>query len=105
MQVPEELAAKSTRWLPVILELNLVAFQTSAAAVANEHIRFLLEGPSPAEVLKHHPSKTTQTRLERLLALNHADMLSERERRELDELEQIEHVIRMAKLRIRQQES
>ena len=105
LQVSEEVANKSTRWLPTILELNMVTFQTPAATIANEIIRYLLEGPLPAELLKHTPSAAAQAHLARLLALNRADRLNATEQRELDELEQIEHIMRMAKLGIIQQEN
>ncbi len=98
IQVPDRLANRVTRWLPLILELNMIPFQTQAATVANETIRFLLDNPTPGMFLAYSPSLAAQTRLKRLLALNQADMLGEEENRELDELEQIEHLVRMAKL-------
>ncbi len=103
LQMPDRFATTSTRWLPIILELNLIPFQTPAATVANEIVRYLLDGPQAADVLAHQPSQMAQTRLQRLLALNQADMLNADEQRELDELEQIEYVMRMTKLRLMQQ--
>lgn len=100
VQMPEKLAVKATRWLKTILELNMIEFQTSAAMVANETIRFLLDAPTAADLLAHKPSATAQARLRRLLTLNQAELLGEVEQRELDELEQIEHIMRITKLQI-----
>lgn len=104
VQIPDRLANRVTRWLPVILELNMIPFQTQAATVANETIRFLLDDPTPSMVLTHIPSVAIQTRIKRLLALNQADMLGEGENQELDELEQIEHIMRLAKMQIKAQQ-
>lgn len=103
VQIPERLANRVTRWLPIILELNMIPFQTQAATVANETIR-LLEDPTPRTFLAHTPSVAAQTRLKRLLVLNQADMLGEKESQEMDELEQIEHIMRLAKMRIKAQQ-
>ncbi len=102
VQMPDRLSEQSTQWLPTILELNLIPFQTQAATVANEIIRYLLTGPKTDDVLTHRPSEAVQARLQRLLALHNADLLSIEEQRELDELEQVEHIMRMTKLQLRQ---
>ena len=103
MQVPDELAQRIqpiSRWLPTILELSLLGLQTPAAATANEVIRFLSHNPSTQELLNYHVSDEAQRHLRRLLALNEQGMLSEAEQKELDELEQLEHVMIMLKARI-----
>ncbi|HEV8717917.1 MAG TPA: hypothetical protein VGX03_34510 [Candidatus Binatia bacterium] len=103
MQVSEELAERLRpigAWLPTVLELSLVGFQTAAAATATEIIQFLSQDPTPQEVLAYHVSERAQTRLQRLLALNAAGMLGEAEQLELDELQRIEHVLIMLKAQI-----
>jgi len=100
MQIPDDLAERIQPlepWLPTVLELSLIGFQTRAAAVATEVIRFLSQGPSAKELLNFHVSEQAQERLRRLLALNEVGILSEYEQAELDELDQIEHVIVMLK--------
>jgi DNA mismatch repair protein MutS len=52
------------------------------------------------EVLAYHVADETQERLNRLLALNEAGMLSPHEQLELDERDQIEHILIMLKARI-----
>ncbi len=96
MQVSNDLAKRLQPirdWLPTILELSLVGFKTLATETATEIIRFLSTKPSPQEVIDYHVSKRAQTRLRRLLALNEAGGLGEIELLELDELQQIEHIM------------
>ncbi|MCO6452672.1 MAG: hypothetical protein J5I90_17960 [Caldilineales bacterium] len=103
MQISDELAERIQpleSWLPTVLELSLIGFETTAAATATEVIRFLSQNPSPDELLAFHASERAQERLRRLLALNEAGMLSELEQLELDELQQIEHIIIMLKAQI-----
>jgi hypothetical protein len=100
MNVPEELAQRLQplqNWLPTIIELGLVGFRTPATETATEIIKFLSTDPSPEEVVAYHASARSQARLQRLLALNEAGMLGEAETRELDELQQIEHIFILLK--------
>ena len=87
-------------WLPTVLELTLVGCRTVAAATATEVLEFLAQGPTPEEVLAYHASERAQNRLQRLLALNAAGLLGEGEQQELDELQQIEHIIIMLKAQL-----
>jgi len=103
MQVPERLAERIQpigSWLPTVIELSLIGFKTLATATATEVIQFLSKAPSPQEVLAYHVSEQAQKRLQRLLALNEAGILSETKQSELDELEQIEHIVIMLKAQI-----
>ncbi|HXU31421.1 MAG TPA: hypothetical protein VN851_12655 [Thermoanaerobaculia bacterium] len=84
-------------FLSTVLELSLVGFQTAASATATEVIQFLSGDPSPKEILAYHASERTQERTRRLLALNQAGLLSVEEQRKLDELEKIEHLVRLLK--------
>lgn len=86
-----------TPWLPAVLELSLQGFQTSATQTVAEIIAFLSQGPTPEQVIGFMVSERAQERLERLLALNQAGLLSQAEQNELDELEQIEHVMVLLK--------
>ena len=87
-------------WLPTVLELTLVGCRTVAAATAAEVLEFLVQGPAPEEVLAYRASERAQSRLQRLLALNAAGLLGEEEQQELDELQQIEHIIIMLKAQL-----
>ena len=96
MQVPDKLAQRlrpMSPWLATVLELSLVGFKTSAVQTASEIIDFLSTGPSLSEVAAYTISKRAQERLRNLLALNEAGMLSSEEQAELDEIEQIEHIM------------
>jgi hypothetical protein len=105
MQVSDKLAQRIRpigNWLPTIIELGLVGFKTLATATAAEVIEFLIQNPSSQQVATYHVSEQAQARLQRLLTLNQAGLLSEAEQLELDELEQIEHIIIMLKSQIAQ---
>ena len=103
MQVSDSLAERLKPigfWLPTVLELSLIGFQTVATAVATEVIQFLSKNPTPQEVLNYHVSDKAQIRLQRLLALNADGMLGEMEQKELDEMQRIEHILIMLKAQI-----
>jgi hypothetical protein len=103
MQVSDELAArvKPIRdWLPIVLELSLIGFKTQATETATEIVEFLSTQPLPQAVLGYHVSERAQTRLQRLLTLNEAGMLSENEQRELDEMQRIEHIMILLKTQV-----
>lgn len=100
MQVPDGLAQRLRRmtpWLPAVLELSLVGFKTPAAQTVAEIVAFLSSGVSPEQVAEFLVSPRAQERLRRLLALNQAGLLSQDEQAELDESEQIEHIIVLLK--------
>lgn len=102
-QVPDELAERIEplgNWLPTIIELGLIGFKTMATVTASEVIEFLASNPTAQRVFAYHVSEAAQHRLQRLLALNEAGMISEVEQLELDELQQIEHVVVMLKARV-----
>ena len=106
MQVPDELVEQFQpiiSWLPTIIELSLIGFKTVAAAAATEVIQFLAKNPSSQELLDYHVSPQAQARLQRLLTLNQAGMLSELEQTELNELQRLEHTIIMLKARVASQ--
>jgi len=103
VQLSDELAERCRAvgpWLSTIIELNLTGFRTPANAVASEIIEFLFGNPTPDEVAAFHVSESAQLRLRRLLALNEAGFLSTSEQSELDELQRLEHMIIMLKLRL-----
>lgn len=95
-ELPDELAQRVgtfSRWLPVILEISLLAFKTPATKAASEMIEFFAENPSEAEVRAYHGTPRAQARMSRLLELNGAGVISEAQRRELDELLELEALI------------
>ena len=106
MRVPDNLAPKLRRmaaWLPTVLEFSLVGFKTPAAQTVAEIIEFLSEGPALAQVAEYSVSDRAQERLRRLLALNEAGLLSSEEQAELDEVEQIGHLLILLKTQAREQ--
>ena len=108
IDVPDELADRIrplSPWLPTVLEFSLAGFRTQASATATEVIRFLSTEPSPEAIGAFHISQQSQERLQRLLALNEAGLLSESEVQELDELQRIEHIMIMLKVRVLKESS
>jgi hypothetical protein len=106
MQVPDNLAERLQplyNWLPTVLELSLVGFKTSAVQVASEIIDFLATGPSPTEVMAYHVSDKAQERLRRLLAINTAGLAAAEDQAELDEIQQIEHIMILLKTQAQEQ--
>ena len=106
MQVPDPLARQilpARRWLPAVLELSLARLKTPAAEMSSEIIDFLLRNPTLDDVLTYHASDRAQRRLQRLLALNEAGLLSEAEQEELAELDKLEHIVIMLKAQIADQ--
>ena len=100
VQIPDRLAQRvrpMSPWISTVLELSLAGLKTRAMQTASEIITFLSTGPSPNEVATCTVSENAQQRLRRLLALNQAGLLSLEEQAELDEIEQIEHIMTMLK--------
>jgi hypothetical protein len=98
MQLPDQLAGQllpARRWLPALLELSLARLKTPAAETSSEIIDFLLANPTQYEISAYHASDRAQRRLQRLLALHEASLLSEAEQAELSEMERIEHILIM----------
>ena len=103
MQLSDPLAKQvlpARRWLPAVLELSLARLKTPAAEMSSEIIDFLLRNPTLDEVMTYHASDRAQRRLQRLLALNEAGLLSEEEHAELAELDRLEHIVIMLKAQI-----
>jgi len=106
MRVSDNLALKLRRmnkWLPTVLELSLAGFKTPAARTVSELIGFLSKGPTPKQVASYKVSERSQQRLRHLLALNQSSLLSEEEQAELEEIETLEHLVTMLKVRAREQ--
>lgn len=105
MQLPDDLAEKVRPlglWMPTLIELSFVGFRTLATAAVAEVTEFLTRNPAPQEVLSFHVSEPAQARLRRLLTLNEAGLLAEAEQLELDELQQLEHILIMLKAQVGQ---
>jgi hypothetical protein len=103
VQVPDALASRIQsfgEWFPTILELSLLDFETKARESVSDVIKFLGKNPSPQEVLQYQASEKSQRRLGRLLALNKDGLLSLAENLELNELEQLEHILIMLKAKV-----
>lgn len=106
MQVPEDLAPKLRRmdkWLPTVLELSLAGFKTPVTQTVAELIGFLSKGPTPKQVEGYKVSERAQKRIQRLLALNQAGLLSKDEQAELDESETFDHLVTLLKAQARRQ--
>ena len=65
-----------------------------------EIAEFLASGPSPEQLLQFRPSPHTQARAQELLDKLKDGCLSADERRELDQFEHAERLVRLVKARI-----
>lgn len=102
LTIPEELASRLRPVqdrLPRILELGLRNLEAQAPAFAGlgDVLETLARLPSPEEVLALRPSPALQARVEELLARNRTTGLSDDERREWEQYQYAEHLVRIAK--------
>ena len=67
----------------------------------DEVIDFLTSAPTPEQIIAFRPSLAVQERINALLAANRNGTLSRDEQNELDEFEEIEHLMRRLKIRAR----
>lgn len=65
----------------------------------DEVLEFLTSTPTPQQIIAFRPSETTQTRINLLLEASRDGRLTKEEQAELDEFEQLEHLMRRLKIR------
>ncbi len=107
LELPDTLAVRVkpfSRWVPTILEINLLPFKTPAAQTAHEIIEFLISNPSAKAVHEYYVSETAQQRMSELLSLSREGEISKRELAELDELLSLASVITTLKASLTNQE-
>lgn len=75
---------------------------TVPAPTYDEVFEFLLASPSPQEIIEFRPSPATQERVSALLDANRQGSITEDEQHELDEFAQLEHFVRMLKIKARE---
>ena len=88
--------------LLIIFLFGVFTFKSQNGSVYQKQIATLFaSAPSPNTILEFRPSQATVDRANQLLELNRADALDETTRRELDQFEQAELLMRLVKARIR----
>lgn len=76
---------------------------TTMQPAAYDELVDLFADPAVAErILTFHPSPAMQARIEELLEKNRQGTLTPEEQAELDEVERLEHFMRLIKARVRQ---
>ena len=98
LDLPDDLADRLTAdrdRLPEVLALSLG--QPAAARLYRTILTFLANGPTAEQVVAFAPPPEVTERLHTLLEREQAGTLSAAEVAELDELEQIEHLVVMLK--------
>jgi len=68
----------------------------------DEVLDFLLSAPTPEQVIVFRPSEATQERVRYLLDGNRQGTLSAEEQAELEKFSQVEHFVRMLKIKARE---
>jgi hypothetical protein len=108
IQVPDELAAQLNRRaaeIPQILELGLREVEAQRQLQfdgAADVLEFLAGLPTPDEVLALRPSAALQSRIDALLDKSRAEGLTAAEEEHWQQIEYLEHLVRMAKAKARQ---
>lgn len=103
VMLPDELAGEIRRHpddLAEILALGLREWHARRCAGfvgVREVLETLARLPAPAEVLALRPAPAMQTRMDELLAKQRGAGLSAEERREWEQYEFVEHLVRLAK--------
>ncbi|MBE2225553.1 MAG: hypothetical protein IAF02_28715 [Anaerolineae bacterium] len=106
IQVSNELASRLKPvedQLEQVLELGLQELSPTQSLVYTEVITFLASGPSPDQIVALRPSEAAQERLRDLLARNQAGRLSEAESAELDEYQNMNHLMTLLKAQAKRQ--
>jgi hypothetical protein len=104
MTIPDEMARQVKPYeaeLSEILELGLREWQArgeSGYSGLNSLLEALAALPTPEEVLALRPSPGLQQRLNDLLDTNRTTGLSPNDRREWEQYQYVEHLVRMAKI-------
>ncbi|MBI5671585.1 MAG: hypothetical protein HZC41_26635 [Chloroflexi bacterium] len=71
--------------------------------VYDEVYRFLVQSPTPEEIIAFRASTATQERVRHLLEINREGHLTPEEQAELDEFESVNHFVSMLKAYAQQQ--
>jgi hypothetical protein len=105
LTVPDDLASRLQpveEHLPQILELGIRAWNAGGRATfagLADVLETLASLPSPAEILALRPTPALQERIEALLEKSQNGELSDKEQREWEQYEYVEHLVRLAKAR------
>ena len=75
---------------------------SAATPVYHEIIEFIAAGTTPQEVADYRPSPAAQQRVADLMERERDQRLSVEEKAELDHFMELEHILRMAKVKARQ---
>ncbi|MBX3081072.1 MAG: hypothetical protein KF716_05515 [Anaerolineae bacterium] len=71
---------------------------TVQVSAYDDIMEFLTSSPTPEQIIEFRPSEAMQERVRYLLDENRTGTLTTEQRRELDEIEQIEHFMRRLKI-------
>ena len=72
---------------------------TARISAYDEVVDFLTSEPTPEQIIAFRPSPAVQERINHLLEANRNGTLTSDEQSELDEFEEIEHLMRRLKIR------
>jgi hypothetical protein len=75
---------------------------TTARPAYFEIIDFIASGTTPESVISFHPSRDVEERVSELIEREKDGTISPDEKDELDQVMELEHIIRMAKIRARE---
>ena len=70
--------------------------------IYDEVLEFLVSSPTPEQIIAFHASDATQVRVRELLVANKNSVLTPEQEAELDQFEQVNHLVNMLKIYARQ---
>jgi hypothetical protein len=98
LEIPDDLLEQLSPLQEQLPELLRQCLQPAfPSQVYRYTLDFLTSQPTPEQIAAFRPTPEMQTRLQTLLARSYSGELTPTEQRELDEYEQIEHLIVMLK--------
>lgn len=99
IEVPEELSVALTQFGDRLPELLALSLQQPAlpSHIYRYILNFLASNPTPEQIADFRPTPEMQERLRTLLRGSKSGELTPSEQKELDEYEQIEHLVIMLK--------
>ncbi len=99
IEVPEELSVALTQFGDRLPELLALSLQQPAlpSHIYRYILNFLVSNPTPEQIADFRPTPEMQERLHTLLRGSKSGELTPTDQKELDEYEQIEHLVIMLK--------
>lgn len=104
IELPDNLAERVSAESPRLAELLARALRPKPkgmSALRREVFSFLARGPKPSEIVAFRPSQGAADRMRELLQRNKEGTLTPADEAEMDEIEEIDHMVSLLKAEAR----